>query len=198
MIIWDERYSAEEYVYGTDPNDFLAEHFGNIPKGSVLCLAEGEGRNAVFLARHGYTVIAVDSSAVGLEKARRLAEKSAVDIRTIVTDLADFKIQPGSLEGVVSIFCHIPKVTRQGLHRDIITGLKPGGVLILEAYTPAQLEFGTGGPATDELTMMLSDLLSELAGLEILLAREIERDIIEGIYHTGRGAVVQLIAKKPE
>lgn len=198
MIIWDERYSAEEYVYGTEPNDFLAEHFDKIPKGSVLCLAEGEGRNAVFLARHGYTVIAVDSSAVGLEKARRLAEKSAVDIRTIVTDLADFKIQPGSLEGVVSIFCHIPKVTRQGLHRDIITGLKPGGVLILEAYTPAQLEFGTGGPATDELTMILSDLFSELAGLEILLAREIERDIIEGIYHTGRGAVVQLIAKKPE
>lgn len=196
--MWDERYSSEEYVYGTEPNDFLAAHFTKIPHGEILCLAEGEGRNAVFLARQGYNVTAVDSSAVGLEKARRLAEKFNVSIRTAVTDLADFKVKPESYNGVVSIFCHIPKATRQELHKDIVSGLKPGGVLILEAYTPAQLQFGTGGPPTDALTMELNDLQKELAGLEILLAREIVRDVVEGIYHTGRGAVVQVIAKKPE
>ena len=194
--MWDERYSADEYAYGTKANDFVLEHFNKIPTGKVLCLAEGEGRNAVYLAEYGYEVTAVDASAVGLEKAKRLAQLRNVHLDTVVSDLAHYKIEPDSLEGVVSIFCHIPKDVRQNLHRDVVAGLKPGGVLILEAYTPAQLKFGTGGPKTDELTMTLVDLEQELEGLDLILAQEIERDVIEGLYHTGRGAVVQVIGRK--
>lgn len=194
--MWDERYSAEEYAYGTDPNDFLAEHVNKIPKGKVLCLAEGEGRNAVYLAGQGYTVTAVDASAAGMQKAQRLASANDVSITTVVSDLANFQIEPDSYEGVVSIFCHVPRDLRARLHRDVVAGLKPGGVLLLEAYTPAQLKFGTGGPPTDELTMTLADLREELAGMQFLLAQEIERDVIEGLYHTGRGAVVQIVAQK--
>jgi 2-polyprenyl-3-methyl-5-hydroxy-6-metoxy-1,4-benzoquinol methylase len=194
--MWDERYSAEEYAYGTEPNDFLAEHAKKIPAGKVLCLAEGEGRNAVYLARQGYEVTAVDASSAGMQKAQRLASDNEVTITTVVSDLADFQIEPDTYHGVVSIFCHIPEDMRARLHRNVIAGLKPGGILLLEAYTPAQLKFGTGGPQTDELTMTMNALKKELADLEFLLAREIERDVIEGLYHTGRGAVVQLIAQK--
>ncbi|MGD8782882.1 MAG: class I SAM-dependent methyltransferase [Thioalkalispiraceae bacterium] len=194
--MWDERYSAEEYAYGTEPNDFLKQHADKIPAGKVLCLAEGEGRNAVYLARQGYAVTAVDASSVGLQKAQRLANEMGVSIETVVSDLADYQIKPDSYAGVVSIFCHIPKPVRAKLHQSVIAGLKPGGVLLLEAYTPEQIKFGTGGPPTDELTMSLKDLHQELAGLEILHAQEIERDVIEGLYHTGRGAVVQVIAQK--
>ena len=102
--MWDQRYSADEYIYGKDPNEFLAKAVDNIPKGKVLCLAEGEGRNAVFLAQHGYEVVAVDSSSVGLEKANKLAQERGVTIQTIVTDLAHFDIEPDSWDGVVSIF----------------------------------------------------------------------------------------------
>ena len=196
MSRWEERYSAEEYAYGTDPNDFLAEHVNKIPKGKVLCLAEGEGRNAVYLAGQGYTVTAVDASAAGMQKAQRLASANDVSITTVVSDLANFQIEPDSYEGVVSIFCHVPRDLRTRLHRDVVAGLKPGGVQLLEAYTPAQLKFGTGGPPTDELTMTLADLREELAGMQFLLAQEIERDVIEGLYHTGRGAVVQIVAQK--
>ena len=194
--MWDERYSAEEFAYGTEPNDFLAEHYNKIPTGKVLCLAEGEGRNSVYLARHGFTVTGVDASSVGMQKAKRLAEKNNVAITTIVSDLADYAIAPESYEGIVSIFCHVPKPLREKLHQDVVAGLKPGGILLLEAYTPKQVTLGTGGPPTPELTMTLNDLLQELSGLEILLAQEIERDVIEGIYHTGHAAVVQVIAQK--
>lgn len=194
--MWDERYSSDEYAYGTAPNDFLAEHAGKIAPGKVLCLAEGEGRNAVFLAKQGYDVTAVDASAVGMQKAQRLATENKVAITTVVSDLANYEIQPDSYEGVVSIFCHILKPVRAKLHQDVIAGLKPGGILILEAYTPAQLSFGTGGPQTDDLTMTLDELTKELSGLTFLLAQETEREVIEGLYHTGRGAVVQLVARK--
>jgi len=194
--MWDERYSAEEYAYGTEPNDFLLEHHSLIPAGKVLCLAEGEGRNAVYLAKHGYEVTAVDASTVGLNKALQLAKNADVNLNTIVSDLAEFPIVPNSFDGVVSIFCHIPKEMRQDLHQRVIAGLKPGGILILEAYTPAQLKHGTGGPATDELTVTLETLEQELAGLEIIHGQELERDVIEGLYHTGRGAVVQFIGRK--
>jgi SAM-dependent methyltransferase len=168
-----------------------------MPPGDVLCLAEGEGRNAVFLARRGHRVLAVDSSAVGLAKAAQLAEEHGVRIETLTADLADFVIEPGCWDAIVSIFCHVPPSIRRTLHRQVVAGLRPGGLFVLEAYTPAQLELRTGGPPTVELLMTLADLREELAGLEFLQAREIERDVVEGRLHTGRGAVVQIVARKP-
>jgi SAM-dependent methyltransferase len=196
--MWDQRYSADEYIYGKDPNEFLANAVGNIPKGKVLCVAEGEGRNAVFLAEHGYEVVAVDSSSVGLGKAAKLAQDRGVSIQTIVCDLAHFDIDPQSWDGVVSIFAHVPPQVRRQLHKRIVSGLRPGGVLILEAYRPDQLKYKTGGPPTAEFMMTLESLEEELQGLNFEYAVELDRDVVEGKFHTGKGAVVQIIGQKPE
>lgn len=195
--MWDQRYSAEEYIYGTEPNDFLASVASKIPKGKVLCLAEGEGRNAVFLAEQGYEVVAVDASAVGLQKAQRLAQERGVSIKTITCDLADFDIEPESWDGVVSIFAHVPPPLRLLLHKKVVDGLRPGGVLVLEAYRPQQLRYQTGGPPTAELMMTLESLGHELNGMTIEHGVELEREVIEGLFHTGKAAVVQIIGTKP-
>jgi len=200
MNRWDERYSAEDFAYGTEPNDFLAAHAHHIPAGRVLCLAEGEGRNAVFLASRGYEVTAVDQSAEGMAKARKLAEQKSVTLETIVADLAEFDIESDTWDGIVSIFAHVPKAIRVPLHRRIVKGLKPGGIFLLEAYTPRQLKTaGKGGPGVEqrELFMTLADLHEELEGLDFEVARETEREVNEGTYHSGPGAVVQILARKP-
>lgn len=195
--MWNERYSQADYVYGKNPNDFLVEVVQQIPKGRVLCLADGEGRNGVYLAQQGCQVTAVDVSSVGLEKARKLAAERSVEVETIVADLAEFSIQPNSWDTIVSIFCHLPPIVRAHVHRQVISGLRSGGVFVLEAYTPRQLEFKTGGPPTAELTMELAILQEELEGLEFKHAIELERDIQEGLFHRGRSSVVQVVAVKP-
>lgn len=200
MNFWDERYSEAGFAYGIHPNDFLAAEAHRIPAGRVLCLAEGEGRNAVHLAKLGYDVTGVDQSAVGLEKASALAQQQGVAISTAVADLATFKIEPSAWEGIVSISAHLPPVIRQRNHRQVVAGLKPGGVFILEAYTERHLDIGgIGGPKREQkdMFMSLNTLRTELAGLSFVVAQEIERDVNEGRYHKGRGAVVQIIARKP-
>lgn len=194
--MWDKRYDTDDFVYGTEPNDFLAQHYQEIPAGRVLCLAEGEGRNAVFLARQGYQVTAVDASATGLAKAAKLAEQQGVELEIIHADLAGFDPGIEKWEGIVSIFCHLPPSVRQNVHARLAAALKPGGVLLLEAYTPAQLQFGTGGPPDAEMMMNRERLCNEIQGLTFRYLQETERDIIEGKGHTGRGAVVQAIAIK--
>lgn len=195
--MWDERYADPDFAYGTEPNDFLVEQAGLLPQGPILCLAEGEGRNAVWLAQQGHTVTGVDASAVGLDKARRLATERGVQIETVCSDLAHFHIEPGAWAGIVSIFAHVPPALRRDLHRRVVHGLRPGGVLLLEAYTPEQLRYGTGGPPVAEMTMQIALLEEELAGLEFVMACEREREIVEGKFHTGAGHVVQLVARKP-
>jgi SAM-dependent methyltransferase len=197
--MWDRRYSEPGFAYGTEPNDFLAGHAERYlpPNGEILCLAEGEGRNAVFLAQHGFRVTGVDSSAVGLEKARKLAEEHGVHIRTVVADLGNFDLGVGRWDGIVSIWCHTPVDLRVRLHRSVVAALRPGGVLLLESYTPNQLEHKTGGPPTVELMMTLAAVREELAGLELLQAEEKLREIHEGKYHDGLSAVLQVVARKP-
>lgn len=196
--LWDERYSVERYAYGTEPNTFVVSMAPQIPAGPVLCLAEGEGRNAVFLARRGHPVTAVDVSAVGLAKARTLAAQRGVAIETIHADLENFVIAPGAWAGVVMTWAHLPPALRRTVHASVVRGLGPGGILILEAYTPAQIAFGTGGPKDPALCMTLAGLREELAGLEFLVGRECERDVIEGACHTGRASVVQVAARRPD
>lgn len=195
--MWDKRYDTKDYVYGKEPNDFLAAVIDQIPAGKTLCIAEGEGRNAVFLAGHGHDVVAVDSSTVGLDKARQLASERGVQIKTVVADLAHFDIEPDSWDAVVSIFAHVLPETREDLHRKIVRGLRSGGMLVLEAYTPEQISLGTGGPPVAEMTMTLEALQQELDGLVFRHAEELRRNVTEGRYHTGEGSVVQVLAVKP-
>jgi SAM-dependent methyltransferase len=195
---WDERYGSADYFYGTEPNDFLRAHAAEIPAGGeVLCLGEGEGRNAAFLAGLGLRVTALDQSAVGLAKATRLAAAQGVRVDTVVADLEHYRIEPERWHGIVSIWCHLPSALRPAVHRQIVSGLRPGGVLLLESYTPQQLAFGTGGPRSADLMPTLNELRRDFAELEFLHAEERERVVAEGRGHHGPSAVVQLVARKP-
>ena len=198
--MWNEHYNEAEYVFGTEPNDFLRDEFSKIPiGGSVLCLAEGEGRNAVFLAQQGYQVTAMDMSEVGLNKALKLAQDRGVDIITQVADLADYDFDEAQWDGIVSIWAHLPTAVRRHIHAQIAPALKPNGVFILEAYTEQQLNMNAvgGPPATQkERFGSLAVLRSELAELEEITGIEKQRMISEGKRHQGLSAVVQFIAKK--
>jgi len=195
--MWDDRYSQQEYAYGKLPNDFLRDNIHYLRKGTSLCLADGEGRNSVFLAEQSHQVTSIDSSAPGIQKAKQLAQEKQVDIHAEVADLEHYVITENAWDNIVSIFCHLPVELRRKVHQSVVQGLKPGGIFLLEAYTPEQIGLGTGGPAVAEMTMSLELLSAELKGLEFIYAQEKQRNVTEGMYHTGVGAVVQLIARKP-
>lgn len=132
---WNERYSEPGFAYGTAPNDFLVSVVDRIPKGRILSLAEGEGRNAVYLASLGYEVTGVDGSKVGLQKAMELAKEHGVAITTIQADLGEFVIEAGQWDGIIACYCHVPSEIRVPLHQAAVRGLKPGGVFVLEAFS---------------------------------------------------------------
>ena len=180
---WDERYSTAEYVYGTEPNGFLVEHAGLL-RGPVLSLAEGEGRNGVFLAGQGLTVHGVDSSAVGLAKAQALAAARGVSLHVEQADLAEFVPACAAYGAVVSIFAHVPGAVRTRLYPLLVDCLQPGGLLLLEAYSLAQL-------------MSVDAIRCGFAGLEPVLLQELTREVHEGRLHTGLASVVQFIGRKP-
>ena len=197
---WDARYAEPALAYGDAPNDFLAAVADRLaPSARVLCLAEGQGRNAVFLAERGHHVTAVDLSEVGLERARVLAAERGVEIETVVADLSDYDLGDHQWDAIVSIFAHTPADVRRQLHRRVVAALRPGGAFVLEAYTPEQTRRDTGGPSGDaaiDVTMTAAGLAEELGGLDAEILRETERVVIEGPYHHGEAAVVQVLAWK--
>lgn len=199
--MWNERYSEAGFAFGTQPNDFLKAEYSRIPKGGqVLCLAEGEGRNAVFLAKQGYHVTAIDQSSVGLKKAEKLANDEGVCISTLVTDLADYDFGTHQWDGIVSIFAHVPITLRKKLHSQVVRSLKTKGIFILESYTLRHLELeGVGGPPAEKKNffMSLDKLNNELSGLDFIIGVEMDRTISEGKYHQGQSAVVQVVARQP-
>ncbi len=196
-MMWNERYAADDYAYGKEPNDFLRRTADDIVPGPVLCLGEGEGRNAVWLAQLGFSATAVDQSEVGLAKAQRLAEERGVSIETVQADLANYVIEPGYWAAVVSIFCHLPQSIRHDVHRRVVAGLKPGGTLIFEAFHPEQAERTNGGPSDPALMPLLDELRDDFAGLNLQLMDDFERPLQEGIYHSGEGHVIQILGFKP-
>ena len=193
---WDERYGNEEFMYGKEPNDFLRENIDSLPQGTVLCLADGEGRNSVFIASTGRSVWSVDLSSQGPIKTLRLAAERGVEVHAESADLANYDLGENRWDVVVSIFAHMPKDIRASLHQRVVRALKPSGVFLLEAYTPSQVGRGTGGPQDPSLTMNLGDLRKELSPLIFTTAHEIERNVAEGFGHTGMASVVQVIARK--
>lgn len=194
---WDERYGVDHYVYGKHPNAFLESRANLLPTGRVLCLAEGEGRNAVYLAKLGHEVTAIDASAIGLEKAQKLAAANDVEINTQVANLAEYDLGHEKWDTIVAIFAHLPPALRKEVHAACVAALKPGGHFILEAYTPKQLNYKTGGPPAAEMMMTSVLLNEELKGLEFTLNEEKVREVVEGVGHIGEGAVVQVHAIKP-
>ena len=193
---WNKRYADRHYLYGTEPNSFLAEHF-SLLSSPVLSLSEGEGRNAVFLASRGLEVVGVDISSVALEKAERLAESCGVEIKTLVADLATFEPEENYYGSVISISAHLPSPVRNRLYPLIERSLKREGVVILEAFSENQLSRSTGGPKDADMLMTVEKLKQEFPNLEPVLLHEVEREVSEGAGHTGMASVVQFIGRKP-
>ena len=193
--MWNERYATDELAYGTEPNSFLVQN-ANLLTSPVLSLAEGEGRNAVFLASLGLDVLGVDASDVGLAKAQRLAASRGLTIRTEVADLASYEPPENHYGSVISISAHLPSKVRSTFYPHVERSLKPGGIILLEAYAKAQISRNTGGPKDLDLLVDLADLQQQFPNCEPLLAQEIEREVIEGKFHTGLACVVQFIARK--
>jgi SAM-dependent methyltransferase len=193
---WNEKYANTDYAYGTEPNEFLVSAVAKLKRGETLSLAEGEGRNAVWLAQQGFTVSSIEQSEKGVAKTLRLALQRGVIVMAERGELETFNIQPNSWDLMVSIYAHTPQELRRKLHRQVVAGLKPGGVFILEAYTPAQIPNNTGGPKDASLMPTAELLRSELHELVFDHLEEIERDVVEGSLHTGTAHVVQLVAHR--
>ncbi|MBV1900740.1 MAG: class I SAM-dependent methyltransferase [Kordiimonadaceae bacterium] len=197
---WNDRFGTADYAYGTTPNDFLkGVHHHILPAGKILCAAEGEGRNAVFLAQNNFSVSAVDISAEGKKKTERLASEHQVSIDYTVCDLDLFDLGESQWDAIVSIFGFIGtcRATRKPAFERIYKALKPGGVLIVEAYHPRQIEYKTGGPKDPDLLIALDELKSAFKIGRILHQTELERKVVEGSFHTGNAHVTQFVYVKP-
>lgn len=195
---WDQRFSEQGYAYGTEPNAFLvSQRYLLGPGMQALAVADGEGRNGVWLAQQGLKVLSVDQSAVGLRKTQELAKIRGVSIRTEQVDLTTWQWPAGAFDVVVAIFIHFRPEVRARMHAAMVAALKPGGVLILEAFTPKQLEYKTGGPQDPTMLYTAEMLRSDFIEEEILLLEETPSELSEGPYHRGTAAVVRLVLRKP-
>lgn len=194
---WNERYSGDELAYGEAPNDFLSIMANQLPTfGHALDIGAGEGRNALFLASRGLNVLAVDQSEVGIRKAQRLAQERGLTLRAQATDLQDFDAEHNSFDVISSIFVHLPATLRAVVHKRVVAWLKQGGVFLLEAYAPDQIERDTGGPKDPSLLASLEVILGDLDALEIEHQAALVRNVSEGRFHTGKASVVQVLARK--
>lgn len=196
---WNGRFESGHYIFGTAPNGWLSEQAHHLaPAGRVLCVADGEGRNSVWLAKRGHRVDAFDIAEIGIRKARALAVGAGVGVNFAVAD-ADALQWPSALyDAVVAIFIQFADpAMRTRLFAHMVQALKPGGVLVLQGYTPRQLEYRTGGPPFAEHLYTEPMLREAFADLEILALREYEAVLSEGTQHAGRSALLGLVARKP-
>ena len=199
MSVWDERYAGEDYLFGTEPNEFLVSQLHRLKPGmSCLAVADGEGRNGVWLAQHGLRVLSVEASAVALEKAKKLARERGVAIEFEQADLAHWHWGEHRFDVVAAIFIQFaPPALREQMFAGIRRCLKPGGLLLLQGYTPRQLEYRTGGPSQAENLYTGALLRKEFADMEIVHLREHDAHISEGKAHSGMSALIDFVARKP-
>ncbi len=199
---WDERYAGQRGIsFGTAPNVFLASQGSLLRKGQrALVPGDGEGRNGVWLAEQGLTVDTVDLSPVGVGNAKALAAERGVAIHAVAADLTAWAWPVAAYDLVVSIFLHFPAAIRADLHGRMSESLVPGGVMLLEGYTPAQTQHraagSVGGPHDAEMLFTPAQLRTDFAALEMVTLEEAEVDLDEGARHRGRSAVVRMIARR--
>lgn len=211
---WNHRYAEPGFAYGTAPNAFLASlvlgiqpYAGSAPAPSprrslirpgmrALAIADGEGRNGVWLAQQGLAVLSVDASDVGMGKARELARERKVELRTETADLFGWAWPDAEFDIVVAIFAHFPPGERARMHASMLRALVPGGVLILEAFAPKQLEYRSGGPRMPEMLYSVEHLRADFSGAQILMLEETLTELDEGPYHRGEAAVIRLVARR--
>ncbi|TDQ18509.1 methyltransferase family protein [Algoriphagus boseongensis] len=200
---WNSRYQESEYAYGTEPNEFLKEKLEGLTPGMALFPAEGEGRNAVFAAQKGWDVTAFDFSESAKVKAQKLASERGVEINYQVASFEEFEAKESSFDLLVLIFAHFLPSKRKEYHRKLSQFLKPGGLVILEAFSKNHIQFNSvnekaGGPKDPEFLFSEENLKADFSGFEILQLEVVEKELKEGNYHVGKSSVIQMIAKKPE
>jgi SAM-dependent methyltransferase len=195
---WNSRFAGDDYCFGTEPNEYLRQHAQVWPTGSrVLCVADGEGRNSVWLARHGYAVDAFDIAKLGMDKARKLAALAGVEVNYEVSDCDAWDWPEAAYDGVAAIFVQFANPDmRERLFASMDRALRPGGVLVLQGYTPEQLEYRTGGPPFLDHLYTASLLRDCFSTFEMIELREYEEDLTEGMHHHGRSALVGMVARK--
>ena len=198
MSMWDERYAQDGYLFGTEPNEFLVSQRHWLKPGmNCLAVADGEGRNGVWLAEQGLHVLSVEASAVALEKAKKLAQQRGVTIDFEQADLAHWQWGENRFDVVAAIFIQFaPPALREQMFAGIKRCLKPGGLLVLQGYTPRQLEYKTGGPPVAENMYTEALLRNAFGEMEILHLREHDDHIGEGTAHSGMSALIDLVARK--
>ena len=195
---WDEKFSIGDYFYGKKANEFLQSisHLFK-PESRILCIAEGEGRNAVFLAGLGHEVSCVDFSIMGKKKALALAQELGVKINYEISDLESYDFSNDRWDVIVSIFAHFPSAVRESIHNHVFAGLKPGGMLVIESYTLEQLKYKTGGPQDPSMLYSKTLLQSDFPKVQWQHLDEGIKTLSEGIGHQGlshtlRGVGVKL------
>ena len=195
---WNRRYAGDEFLFGCEPNAWLKEHVGALPAGGrILCVADGEGRNGVWLARQGFHVEAFDVSTRAVEKATAFARREGASVDFAVADVDGYGWPESAFDGVVAIFVQFADpATRARMFERIVGSLKPGGVLILQGYTPRQLEYRTGGPPVLSHLYTRELLESAFGALSILELRDYEALVQEGQGHRGQSALIGLVARR--
>ncbi len=194
---WNQRFSQPGYTYGIEPNAFLVGQKNHLKPGmKALAVADGEGRNGVWLAQQGLEVLSVDGSEVGLRKARELAASRGATIRAELAELTNWNWPENEFDIVVAIFIHFPPEHRARMHEKMLGALKPGGLLLLEAFTPEQLKYKTGGPPVEEMLYTADMLQNDFKGGDIVRLEEVLTELQEGPGHRGRAAVVRLVLRK--
>ena len=195
---WNERYNEKKYVYGEQPNLFFAEELKKLNTGKIFLPCEGEGRNAVFAAKIGWNVQAFDFSESAKVKAEKLAKQTGVSIDYEIEDITSAQFDKDSADAVALIYAHFPAAIRKEIHQKAIGWLKPGGVIILEAFNPKQLGNPSGGPK--DLSMLYTeDMLQEdFKPLENVRIETLETYLEEGDYHKGKADIIRLIGIKNE
>lgn len=197
--MWNDRFSKPGYLFGTEPAVFLQTYAGHLKRGdSALAVADGEGRNSVFMASCGLDVTAMDFSDVAIEKARKLAQERGVEVDFNQSDIDLWPWEPEKFDLVVAIFIQfVGPARRKAIFDGMKRTLKPGGTLMLHGYTPEQIGFGTGGPGVLENLYTADMLRQDFSGFDIKVLTAYEKDIEEGPGHSGRSALIDLIAIKP-
>ncbi|MDX5330063.1 MAG: class I SAM-dependent methyltransferase [Caulobacteraceae bacterium] len=199
LDLWNNRFAGETYVFGEEPNAFLARQRARLPRsGRALAVADGEGRNGVWLAQQGLSVHSIDGSSVAQEKAGRLAATRGVALELELADLSDWSWPEATYDVVAAIFIQfagpeLRAATFDGMKRC----LKPGGLLLIEGYSPEQIAYGTGGPRVVENLYTEVMLAEAFAEFEILELAAYDAEIQEGPGHSGMSALVDLVARKP-
>lgn len=194
--LWDERYKNEEYIYGTEPNLFLEECLRRLRPANLLLAAEGEGRNAVFAASLGCRVYAFDQSEEGRQKANKLAASKNLKIDYKISDVLETQYAANSIDMLALIYFHLPQELRRQAFHHLLQFLKPGGYLVLEAFSKKHFGNTLSGPKTLDLLYSFDDLMLDFEGMKIIEAYETHIDIDEGPLHKGPAEIIRLLLQK--